>query len=77
MDIKIRWDLLLNRMNTEAPTGMSRDTKKSRRGGSKINGDVVLQTVVLSCDGFEGVLTWCFFVLFVLTRRQSLRVESV
>ena len=33
--------------------------------------------VVLSCDGFEGVLTRCFFVLFVLTRRQPLRVESV
>ena len=33
--------------------------------------------VVLSCDGIEGVLTRCFFVLFVLTRRQPLRVESV
>ena len=21
-------------------------------------------------DGIEGVLTWCFFVLFVSTRRQ-------
>ena len=25
MDIKISWDLLLNRMYTEAPTGMSRE----------------------------------------------------
>ena len=33
--------------------------------------------VVLSCDGIEGVPTRCFFVLFVLTRRQPLRVESV
>ena len=34
--------------------------------------------VVLSCDGIEGVQTRCFFfVLFVLTRRQPLRVESV
>ena len=28
--------------------------------------------MVLSRDGFEGVLTWCFFVLFVLSRRQPL-----
>ena len=33
--------------------------------------------VVLSRDGIEGVPTRCFFVLFVLTRRQPLRVESV
>ena len=24
---------------------------------------------VLSCDGNEGALTWCFFVLFVLTQK--------
>ena len=42
--------------------------------------DTWIDSFITSCsylDGIEGVLTWCFFVLFVLTRRQPLRVESV
>ena len=37
--------------------------------GGKGGNDCRTRGVVFSCDGSEGVLTWCFFVLFVLTQK--------